>query len=105
MNISSTSMPAGILISASWRQVPTGSLQPSISKVQAPSASGGDRRRARGPARLGVRAHPHPRAAYAVGSGEHDVGVQRVVALAEDDGASTGKARRPSPSRGSGHLR
>ena len=39
-NISSTSRPAGILISASWRQVATGSLQPSISKVQAPGESG-----------------------------------------------------------------
>ncbi len=40
MNISSTSMPAGILISALCRQVATGSLQDSIANVHAPTVSG-----------------------------------------------------------------
>ncbi len=40
MNIRSTSMPAGILISELWRQVATGSLQDSMENVQGPTASG-----------------------------------------------------------------
>ena len=82
MNISSTSTPARILIGPSCSQVPIVSLHAWISKVQAPSESGRTVRRH--PQELiGDVAHPDRVALRAPGIGQHDLGAELVVPLAE----------------------
>ena len=67
---------------ASCCQVPSGSTRPAISKVHAPGGVRGHPGLVE-VGDLGVLGHPHRGAAYAVGVGEHDLGAELVVALAE----------------------
>ena len=101
VNISSTSTPARILMPASCSQVPIGSLHAWTSKVQAPSVSGAHRRRHPGDLALDV-VHPHRWPAYAARVGEHDLGAELVVTLAEHqrgdvEGLADGRLRGVAP--------
>ena len=82
---SSTSIPAGILISALCTQVSHGSLQPSTRKVHAPLAVQGDRGRPPVEAGRGGPVHAEHRL-LPLRVRQHDRRVDRVVALPEDLG-------------------
>ena len=82
---SSTSIPAGILISALCTQVSHGSLQPSTRKVHDPSRVQGDRGRPPVEAGRGGPVHAEHRL-LPLRVRQHDRRVDRVVALPEDLG-------------------
>ena len=84
-NISSTSTPARTLMPASCSQVPIGSLHDCTSKVHAPSVSGHTVADIRDTV-PGEVVHPLRWPAYAVGVGQHHLGAELVVALAEHQG-------------------
>ena len=94
---------------ASCSQVPIGSLHDWISKVQAPSTSGRTVAVSRETVALDV-VHPHGGSSYAAGVGEHDLGTQLVVSLAEHEcghleGLADGSLRRvPREVDDGGHV-
>ena len=99
MNISSTSTPARILMVASCTHVAMVSLQDWI--PIGPRALGVGAHPGRHPQQLvGHLAHPDRVAAYAVRTGEHHLGPQLVVTLAEHGRRDLELLADASPSQG-----